>query len=499
VVRLEARRLRLKLAEYYQQEGLEDPVAIELPKGAYVPRFRSRQTQQAEAAPGPKRPRFLWWIAVAGVVCLGGGTWFLLHRRGEKTTVRASIAVLGFRDLSANAETSWIDPAVSELMNVELGAGQQLRTLRAENVARMRTELSVTPQAMYPVEVLRRIGANLGIDYAVAGEYLPKGDRVRLDVVLFDARSGRQIAAVGDESARDKLLELAQDCARRIRAHLGLRLASLAGASAYPPLDPAGMESYARGMERLRQGDALGARPYLETASSAAPSNALVHSGLAAVWSMLGLDERARKEAKQAFDSSAGLGRVDQLGIEGRYREMDGDWPRAIQVYQALFTLLPDDLEYGLQLASAQTRGGKAREALSTVGALHRLPAPLRDDPRIDLREAQAAGGLSDFGHTRRAAHAAAEKAGKQGARLQYARARLLESGAMQNLATAGFANVRAEARNICAQLGIAPVWPQHTASKRTSWRWAARLPWRSLCTRRFSKLRMRSGISSKS
>jgi len=37
VVRLEARRLRLKLAEYYQDEGLGDAVVIDLPKGAYVP------------------------------------------------------------------------------------------------------------------------------------------------------------------------------------------------------------------------------------------------------------------------------------------------------------------------------------------------------------------------------------------------------------------------------------------------------------------------------
>ncbi|MGA2137222.1 MAG: hypothetical protein ABSH50_33460, partial [Bryobacteraceae bacterium] len=33
VVRLEARRLRLKLAEYYQDEGLGDAVVIDLPKG----------------------------------------------------------------------------------------------------------------------------------------------------------------------------------------------------------------------------------------------------------------------------------------------------------------------------------------------------------------------------------------------------------------------------------------------------------------------------------
>jgi len=456
VVRLEARRLRLKLAEYYQQEGLDDPVVIELPKGAYVPHFRSRRAAPHDPAPGaPAKPAVWVWIAAAtAVLCLAVASGYLLYWRTERPVVRASIAVIGFRDLSANPETSWIDPAVSELMNIELGAGQQLRTLPPENVARMRRELSLPTQSMYPAQLLQRIGTDLGIDYAVAGAYLLNGNRVHLDVVLFDVRSGRQIAALGEDAAQEKLSELAQGCARRIRAQLGMRLSSLQSPLRYPPLEPAVMESYARGMERLRQSDALGARPYLEAAASAAPSNPLAHSGLAAAWSILGLDNRAAQEAKQAFDSSAALGRVEQLEIEGRYREMDHDWPRAIQVYQALFTLLPDDLEYGLLLASAETRGGRAQDALATVNVLRKLPPPLKDDPRIDLAEAQAAGALADFARTRQAAHVAAEKARKNGARLQYARARLLESGAMQTLGLASSADLRAESRQICSELG---------------------------------------------
>src|SRR5580704_17569149 len=53
VVRLEARRLRLKLAEYYQHEGLDDPVIIDVPKGAYVPDFRFRRAPGPEVAPPP--------------------------------------------------------------------------------------------------------------------------------------------------------------------------------------------------------------------------------------------------------------------------------------------------------------------------------------------------------------------------------------------------------------------------------------------------------------
>src|SRR4029453_13610274 len=47
IVRVDARRLRDKLREYY--EGRSDPVIIALPKGSYVPVFESNSTSPAEA------------------------------------------------------------------------------------------------------------------------------------------------------------------------------------------------------------------------------------------------------------------------------------------------------------------------------------------------------------------------------------------------------------------------------------------------------------------
>src|SRR5690606_34115292 len=40
IVRVQARRLRNRLSEYYAGEGLTDSIVIELPKGAYAPVFR---------------------------------------------------------------------------------------------------------------------------------------------------------------------------------------------------------------------------------------------------------------------------------------------------------------------------------------------------------------------------------------------------------------------------------------------------------------------------
>src|SRR5213595_189965 len=41
-IRVQAGRLRMKLAEYYSSEGADDPIVVELPKGTYVLSFHQR-------------------------------------------------------------------------------------------------------------------------------------------------------------------------------------------------------------------------------------------------------------------------------------------------------------------------------------------------------------------------------------------------------------------------------------------------------------------------
>jgi hypothetical protein len=41
-IRVQAGRLRTKLAEYYSSEGADDPIVVELPKGTYLPAFHHR-------------------------------------------------------------------------------------------------------------------------------------------------------------------------------------------------------------------------------------------------------------------------------------------------------------------------------------------------------------------------------------------------------------------------------------------------------------------------
>ena len=49
-IRVQAGRLRLKLAEFYSSEGAQDPVIVEMPKGSYILSFHLRE--QATSKPG---------------------------------------------------------------------------------------------------------------------------------------------------------------------------------------------------------------------------------------------------------------------------------------------------------------------------------------------------------------------------------------------------------------------------------------------------------------
>ena len=52
-IRVQAGRLRLKLAEYYATEGANDPIVVRIPKGSYHLVFETKQVPLAQQAPGP--------------------------------------------------------------------------------------------------------------------------------------------------------------------------------------------------------------------------------------------------------------------------------------------------------------------------------------------------------------------------------------------------------------------------------------------------------------
>jgi tetratricopeptide (TPR) repeat protein/TolB-like protein/predicted Ser/Thr protein kinase len=415
-----------------------------------------------------RRVRIASAVALAALAT-AAGAWFVARRDrpsppapaavSRPAASRRAVAVLGFRNLSGQRETAWLSTAFAEMLTTELAAGGRLRTIPGENVGRMKVELSLSDAESLAQDTLARVAANLGTDLVLLGSYVTlPGDQIRLDLRLQDVATGETIAALGESGTQAGLIELVTRAGSRLRQAMGVGDLPTAEAGALAAGAPSNLEAqrlHAEGLARLRELDALAARDLLQKAVAADPDSPLARVALADAWATLGYDARAQEEAQRAFDLSAGLSREERLAVEGRYREAAGEWARATEIYAALLAFFPDNIEYGLRLAAAQSTGGKGREALDTLARMRGLPAPASEDPRLDLAEAVVVQSLGDFRGEQAAAGRAAVKGSARGARLLVARARLLESYALDRLGRVPEAGRAAEeARAIYAAAG---------------------------------------------
>jgi eukaryotic-like serine/threonine-protein kinase len=387
--------------------------------------------------------RRLYGTAALLVLLLGGGVYLRMRQLvvlGGSLVTRRSVAVVGFKNLSGEAQEEWLSTALSDWLTTELTAGEQLRAIPAESVARMKMELALPEVDSLSSESLVRIRKNIGTDFVVVGSYAMLGAKsdgpIRLDLHLQDTRSGETTVAISEVGTEAHLLDLVSRAGRRLREKLGIRAVTREEAAEVAialPSKPETAKLYSEGLAKLHVFDALSARDLLQRSVTAEPDFALSHAALATAWAQLGYDENARTEAKKAFNLSRNLSRAERLLVEGRYREMSRDWGRAIEIYRALFDFFPDNLDYGLALANAEYSANKWKDALDTVAALRELPAPLCDDPRIDLAETDAARSLGDSKRAEGALARAAEKARSAGASLLLAKAREEEAWLFEN------------------------------------------------------------------
>ncbi len=350
---------------------------------------------------------------------------------GANPVARRSIAVLGFRNLSGRPEEGWLSTALAEMLSTELVAGEKLRPVSGEDIARTKLDLPLVDADSLSRNTLARLHKNLDSDLVVLGSYTVLGEksngRIRLDLRLQDTVAGETIADVAVVGSEADLFDVVSQAGSRLREKLGVEAVSPVEAVSVRASLPSGREAarlYSEGLARLRVFDVLEARDLLQRSVAADPKYSLAHSALAEAWFRLGFEKKAQQEARQGYELAANLSREERLAVEGRYREIDNQYEKAIDVYRALFTLFPDNVDYGLRLAAVQSRGSKGHDALATIDSLRKLAAPASEDPRIDLQEATAWNALGDYKHQEQPLARAVEKARTQGARLMLANAR---------------------------------------------------------------------------
>lgn len=409
-------------------------------------------------------------VVVIGIIAFHFSEVGTRRYRGEVTTnengsaaapvkFRPAVAVFGFKNLSGRADEAWLSTAIAEMLTTEVSAGETLRAIPGENVAKMKLDLALPDADSYGNETLQQIRTNSGTDYVVMGSYLALGNgQVRLDLRLENTKTGELLHSLSSRGTESQLDDLVSLAGAKLRAELGageVTSEEAAEVKASRPSSPEAERLYAEGLTQLRKFDNLRARDLLEKAIAADPNFANAHAALASIFSAQGYATKAKDEAQKALSLSQNLSREDRMAIEARFYVTNAQYDKAAETYRTLWKLYPDNIAYGLELAAALTEAGKPTESLGIVDAMRKLPSPENQNPLIDIREAVAAGALGDFKREQAAAATAAEKGRRIGARLLTANAQYTEGWAWAQLGESQKAMAAAEqSRDLYAATG---------------------------------------------
>ncbi len=350
--------------------------------------------------------------------------------------VRPSLAIVPFRAKEEDPYPEGLGIALSEGIASLLAAGEGLRVINVDDREELRTELPPVSGSIQELAEIEQIDAA----WTLQGSFQLRGSQLRgtefgsadqnlilaLDLRL-ESRQGQPVVhSFALAGSLDRLGEIIAQAGARVCQKL--RLASptalqIESASVELPHQTATALLYAQGLAALREFDAIAARGKLEAALEQEPEHPLILNALSEVLSRLGYSQQSAQVAEQAFRHAGGLSREQQLAVEARYRLRFDDWGRAEELFRALHEFFPDDLDYGLNLTSAQARGARLEAAFATLDRLRHLPQPWGADPRLDLAEAKIAYYSGDYHRSQRSSGRAVTAARGSGLRLLLARA----------------------------------------------------------------------------
>ncbi len=183
IVRVEARRLRRKLREYYAGPGKHDDLVISLPEGSYVPSFSGPGAAQVTTPPAT-RPQ-----------------------PGEPR-----LAVLPLETIPAGDDARMLGDA---LMDDLLGALAKLPGLRV--VTR-----SAALRFKEPERDLKSIAAELSVEWVFEGALRRSGDKWRLSAHLAECATGYARWSETYMAGTVEIQTLYAQVAREVAAHLGV-------------------------------------------------------------------------------------------------------------------------------------------------------------------------------------------------------------------------------------------------------------------------------------
>ena len=199
IVRVEARRLRTRLEDYYRTEGASDSILITIPRGTYVPVFAPRAVKPAPgnvadvevretAASSAKRRSYspLAIIAAAlsvAVALFAAGLALNSTRAPAQASSGPGVAVLPFEHYSTQQHDKLFAARLTDAVTVELAKLGTVSVVSRTSASRYNAE----------TEPMGQIAKALNATFLIEASVVIRGGNVWAIARLVDARIDRKV------------------------------------------------------------------------------------------------------------------------------------------------------------------------------------------------------------------------------------------------------------------------------------------------------------------
>ncbi len=349
--------------------------------------------------------RTIPWPLIAGIVTalVLVITGFLLRGKlfGPSTKTATgpavSLAILPFRNASADQNLNWLGSSVAETLSTDVGQSSHLRIVSPERVSQILRDLRISPDTSLDSATLQRLAEFSNADDIVWGRYTRFGDQIRIDATIQDMKHGHT-TPLSESATENNILKAIDLLASDVRSNLALSSSTvkeLQGQSFKPSTNslPA-MRDYDDGLQLARRGNFLDAAKRFEAATKEDPQFALAYSELAKTYANLGQDDDAEHASRKAVELSDQLPATEKYLIQASHDQIQRDYPKAIEAYGNLAKAAPDNADVLFELAGLYGKSSaydKAREAYTKVLTLD----PKRVEALLGMGRVEIHGGNS--------------------------------------------------------------------------------------------------------
>jgi len=317
-------------------------------------------------------------VAAAAVLAAAIGTaaYFAVKAGSAPAPVEqpTMLAVVPFNNASGDPSLDWLGPNLAEILVTELGQSSQFQTVSTDRVRQILADLRIPVGAKLEPATVTRLAEFSNAETIISGQFLKLGEQIRIDATLQDLEEQRTVALKVEAAGESELLGAIATLAQSVQENLGLSrdaIEEMRARSLRPSSDSLqALRLYNEGLELSRVGDYLEARNRFEAAVDEDPGFALAYSNLGQTAAALGYREEAERFSRRAVELGQQLPAQERYLILAQQARVLNDHPKAIESYQNLLEVMPDDPDIHFSMAGLYEETGdleQAREHITQV------------------------------------------------------------------------------------------------------------------------------------